>query len=80
MSKLKEDELLGELAYAFACSTISEQAYKQIVALIKKPKVTEEWIEEKAKIVCDTIRLHPRLTMKTAKDFIRSLVEKIQGI
>ena len=87
MSKLKEDELLGELAHAFACSTISEQAYKQIVALIKKPEVTEEWYEEKAKKLRDESYYYRgknnkyySIALKKAKDLIRSFVEEIRGI
>lgn len=59
MSKLNQGELLdifdgvfsfylGELGHEEDKVKI-EQAKKQIVALIKKPEVTEEWIEEKMK-------------------------------
>jgi len=35
MSELSKEELLKELAYAYGCSTISEQAYKQIKETIQ---------------------------------------------
>ena len=52
------------------------QAYRQIVVLIKKPQVTEEWIEEKAKELIDKyLYRKEHLKLNKAKDFIRSLVE-----
>jgi len=82
MSKLKEEELLEELAYAYGCSIISKQAYQQTVALIQKPGVTEEWVEEKAKELREkTYIAEPMhgygLDLDIAKDFIRSFVEKM---
>ena len=104
MSRLKEDELLEELAYAVGSSAISEQAYQEIVALItkfdkecvksfdagykagvieQKPKVTEEWVEEKAtQLIYKWFhKWREAYTTEelraTAKDFIHSLVEEI---
>ena len=51
-----------------------ERAYRQIVALIRKPEITEEWIEEKAKELCEQNYVDDE-----AKDFIRSLIEEIRG-
>ena len=63
---------------------IREQAYQQIKALIQKPEVTEEWInnfiEEKA------IELNNEILLESwrkdyyimCKDFIRSLYEEIK--
>lgn len=42
----------------------------------KKPKVTEEWIKEKARVVYICCRTK---TLVDTRDFIRSLVEEIQG-
>ena len=60
-----------------------KQAYKQIVALIKK-EVTEEWIEEKAKEFITIVNIAIQTPeaykqqLKICKDFIRSLVEEIK--
>ena len=70
--ELGREELLEELAYAFACSTISKQTYRQIKALIQKPGVTEEWIEKKAGGINDVWA-----GKITEKDFIRSLYEQM---
>jgi len=56
----------------------TEQAYKEIVALIKK-EVSEEFIEEKANemermFLNDGIRRDKRVDRK---DFIRSLIEEV---
>ena len=58
------------------------QAYQQIVALIKKPKVTEEWIHEKQKAWTDGYwRLgDARNTIKLfeyTQNFFRSLVVEV---
>ena len=93
MSKLNQGELLdifdgvfsfylGELGHEEDKVKI-EQAKKQIVALIQKPQVTEEWIEEKANILYEKIsELNQTLPtysfLEISKDFIRSLVEETQ--
>ena len=88
---MKKEELLSWLDQAHRYFTFEppgkdEQAYKEIVALIKK-EVTEEWIEEKAKIVTALFyRLtqhepylgNHRINLEQAKDFIRSLFEEIK--
>jgi len=61
----------------------TEQTYLQIVALIKKPKVTEEWIEEKAIRLESLVRrcfVQERDIYSDCKDFIRSLVEEINRV
>ncbi len=52
-----------------------EPAYKQIVALLKK-EVTEEWIEEKARVISNWSHTWGFIDRK---DFIRSLVEEVRG-
>ncbi len=92
MNKYSESELLETLEHLKrdSCDLLqwndrNNQAYNQIVSLIKKPEVTEEWIEKKA------FRLFARLLningafleaegMRSAiKDFIHSLMEDIHG-
>ena len=59
---------------------------KQIVALIKKPQVTEEWIESKA-IELNYLSIYSSgrnqrafaIGRAKAEDFIRSLVKEIRG-
>jgi len=51
----------------------TEQTYLQIVALIKKPQVTEEWIQEKTMEMIDIIS---NGEIGEAMSFIRSLVEE----
>lgn len=51
------------------------QAEVQIVALIKKPQVTEEWIQEKT---FEMIALISNNKILEAMSFIRSLVEEIK--
>ena len=55
----------------------STRAYRQIVALLKKPQVTEEWIEEKASIVWR--EMGHWQSPEEAKDFIHTLVKEIAG-
>jgi len=93
MSKLKEEELLEWFKkegsrYAFLQATHphlgyipterDKQAYKQIVALIKKPRVTEEWIEEKATEIYN-LSYYKSFKPRQIADCIRSLVEEIVG-
>jgi len=114
---MKEDELLAWLDKCWSLYKtsrdewdLSQQAYKEIVALIKatsnlknkslgklaedlgvsfsaakiisdhaQPKVTEEWIEEKAREIYERIPLDTkRENLKELKDFIRSLVEELK--
>jgi len=97
MSKLKEEELLKKLrnwcmsldkawpSFQLDWTKRDQQAYKQIVELIKKPEVTEEWYKEKAKIFVGKIIYIPtnmdmqeyNIKVDIAKVFIRSLVEEI---
>ena len=64
------------------------QAYKQIKALIQKPGVTEEWIdnfvEEKAKEAFSNLslwdNLFPSAGFEKVKDFIRKIVEEINRV
>jgi len=93
MSKLSKDELIGILRRAGKLPGLRgwhEETVEQIVALIQKPQVTEEWIEGKAKEVWNlwwykasgkyiadftgTIRFDFQGVM----NLIRSLVEKIK--
>lgn len=86
-NKYSEDELLRLLdAMHHLCETENwcyetEQTYLQIVALIKKPEVTEEWLEEKAIELNNEILLGAwrKDYYIVCKDFIRSLVEEIVG-
>ena len=92
MSELSKDELLSILHVAFAYhapdgeAKKSNQAYNQIVALIKK-EVTEEWIEGKAiKMGKIVVAFHaPGSSVRwmgnpheRCKDFIRSLIKEIK--
>ncbi len=52
-----------------------EQAYKEIVALIKK-EVTKEWIDKKAKEMCMIANVEFFIY---AQDFVRSIAEEIRG-
>ena len=56
---------------------VDEQAYHQIVSLIKKPQVTEEWIEEKAREAMNMEYGVEGCGVYDWKDFIRSLVEEL---
>ena len=56
------------------CKKSCRQAKKLIVALIKKPEVTEEWIESKAFEVYDIV--HGGNILRVRK-FISSLVKEI---
>ena len=82
MSKLSKKELLDWFYevfeeytknYIMKPLTRDAQAYQQIKEMIEKPKVTEEWIEEKAK----EWGYWSERQRKIIKDFIRSLVEEI---
>lgn len=95
MKKLSKEELLEECELALNSAVAKahqqypyrkkriEQAREQIVALIKKPGVTEEWIEDKALILL-TISFAPeeaknRRMVAEYKDFIRKLMEENRG-
>lgn len=61
-----------------------QQAYEQIKEMIQKPEVTEEWIKEKARELHEMCSYADRthgfmytISIDSAKDFIRSLVESI---
>jgi len=63
-----------------------EQAYKQIKGMIQEPGVTEQLLDKKAKeLIFMVANLYPHegspcvIPKSIAKDFIRSLAEKIQG-
>lgn len=88
MSELNQGELLAWLnIWVRRWSMMSgkeKQAYQQIREMIQKPGVTEEWVEEKAKkLITMVSSLYPHegnpcvIPKNKAKDFIRSLVEKI---
>ena len=85
MSKLNKEELLNWLdLWSVREIPVQKQAYQQIKEMIQKPEVTEEWIEEKAKeLITMVANLYPHETSpcvipkSNAKDFIRSLVEKL---
>jgi len=59
-----------------------KQAYNQIVALIKKPQVTDEWIHKKQKAWTDGYWQLPDHLLVTlfeyTQNFIRSVIEEIQ--
>ena len=55
-----------------------KRVYKEIVALIKKPKVTEEWIDEKAMEIAHAFSDIHVIAMEQARSFIRSLVDERQ--
>lgn len=76
MSKLKEEELLDWFVNYINTRAIPLDYMKklqQIVELIKKPKVTEQWIEAKAGEMIVMI-LHGM--KKDAIAFIRSLLKE----
>lgn len=85
MSKLKKEELLEWFVNYINTRAIPLDHIKkleQIVALIKKPEVTEEWIEEKAKQIVEEIGYriedeYLNVHLERVKDFIRKLVEEI---
>ena len=85
-SKLISRQKTGELWIEYEKRI--DQAHTQIVALIKKPEVHQttsytiipgEWIEEKARDISHAFNSIHRVGMEKAKDFIRSLVEEING-
>lgn len=97
MSKLNQEELVEKLGGWIRRSRRDEtpdniiwhiddeSAHQDIVALIKKPEVTEEWIEEKAKeLITMVANLYPYETnpgvipKSKAKDFIRTFVKEIK--
>ena len=89
--KLSEEELLEiariQLIGCQPCNgcerkkrCLLPQAYQQIEALINKPEVTEEWIEEKAKQIHLHVLDGQFHNEAKRKDFIRSLVEEIRGM
>ena len=96
MSKLNEEELLEKLDQwirrarrdeapdKIIWHIDDESAYQDIVTLIKKLEVTEEWIEEKAKYLHDkisglnhTVCRYNCEAMVGFRNFIGSLVEEI---
>ncbi len=85
MKKLNKEELLGWLKIKLSTELSKlpwdredKQAYQQIKELIQKPKVTEEWIEEKAR---ELGAYYPNETFGEAlsrcRKFILSLIEEI---
>jgi len=52
---------------------------KLIERLSKKPGVTEEWIEEKARECAEKLGLAGIFNLEQIKDFIRSLVKEISS-
>ena len=94
MSKLKKEELLEilrDIKLFIKSERIGwwdekdEEAHQQIKEMIKKPGVTEEWIEEEAwkmkAIVATLFRRTGTMNCPVGrcKDFIRSIVKEIQG-
>lgn len=95
MNKLNKEELLGKLDQWIRRARRDEapdniiwhidddSAYQDIVALIQKPEVTEEWKEEKAKDILKLIgyKIHGEylnVHIGEAKDFISLIVKEIQ--
>lgn len=89
MSKLKKEELLACLdewmkyiKKHLGIDSYSFKAYQQIYQIIqRKPEITEEWIEEKAKelnneIILELNKGNP-YDIAIYQNFIRSLVEEI---
>jgi len=83
--KLKEEELIGILRRAGRLPGLRgwhKETVEQIVTLIQKPEVTEEWYEEKAIKLESLVRrcfVQERDIYSDCKDFIRELVKEIQG-
>ena len=84
MSELSKEELLDWLYKNLtpSCGKLpwkneNREAYSHIVALIKK-EVTEEWIGEKVKEM-EQVTIPIESRKKDRENFIRSLVEEIQG-
>jgi len=97
MSKLSEGEVLKQLnlfkeAYLLEACRIAniekeltpheKQAYQQMVEMIQKPEVTEEWYDEKAnELNGEVLSLKPfswDTRIQKYRDFIRSLVKEIK--
>lgn len=85
MKRFNRDELLGWLDKCWSLYTTSQpewglaqQAYKQIESLIqKKPEVTEEWIERKAREMAHTNFLGATdVYIGKATNFIHSLLKE----
>ena len=58
------------------------QAQVQIRTLVKKPRVTEEWTEEKAEKLCNnTLYGHIDYCIyhEEIKEFLRTLIDEIEG-
>ena len=55
---MKEEKLLEELAYAYGCSTISEQAYQQIKEIIQDydamSKATFKAVDQMNKVIAES--------------------------
>jgi len=95
MSKLSEGRLIEWVRYwqgyrysgmlENADNEEKQEAGEQIVAMIKKPGVTEEWIEEKAKEFLAKTNISVQTPeavkqqLKIIQDFIRSLIEEISS-
>jgi len=92
MSKLKEKELLEwfkkevsryailQITHphlAYMPTERDKQAYKQIVELIKKPEVTEEFILGKATEAYNLL-YYKTFSPDDVTDFIRSLIEEVR--
>ena len=59
-----------------------KQAYKQIVALIKKPQVTEEWIDDsikEASVEIYNLGYYPSFKPKEISTIIHKLVKEIKN-
>lgn len=93
MSKLKKEELLiwlDDFKYAWSYypkaslykKGLMEQAYNQIKEMIKKPEVTEELIEEKAKELLNSLFTPSANThcylLPLIEKFIQSFVNELK--
>lgn len=82
MSELSIEELEVKIGYAFGAMSAYlgfDEAHWQVVALIRKPEVTERWI--KGKVNClHNKAIHFYDSKEKCNDFIRSLIKEIQGV
>ena len=83
MDELNREELLRLLDAMYGeCMLLSdwdakaEEDYQKIVALIRKPRVTKEWLEHKAVTIYELCRIGSEID---AKNFFYSLIEEIRG-
>lgn len=82
MSKLNKEELLERIAVLlrerYGPPAYKEKHHNTAVSILemmsKKPEVTEEWIEEKAREMMKAV-----WQPKDAKDFIGSLIMEVVG-